>query len=164
MLGTLDDQKKNWKAYVNPLCHAYNCSKNDANCYTPFYLMFGRHPLMPIDIVLGTKTIDDYKTYVSKLKEQLSTAYSIAIKEASLSKAQHKQRYDQHVCGVVIDIGDDGLKGKQKLADKWADTIYEVRSQPSADIPVYFVFPVGDKRQTRTLHQNPSSSSELSFS
>ena len=74
--------------------------------------MFGRHPLLPIDILLGTKTTDetkDYKTYVSELKEQLSTAYSIAIKEASLSKAQHKQRYDQHIRGAVIDIGDHVL-------------------------------------------------------
>ena len=76
------------------------------------------------------------------MKEQLSTAYSIAIKEASLSKTQHKQRYDQRIHGAVIDIGDHvlvrnvGLKGKQKLADKWAETIYEVQSQPSPDIPV----------------------------
>ena len=172
MLGTLEDQKKkNWKAYIGPLCHAYNCSKNDATGYTPFYLMFGQHPLLPIDVLLGTKTrvqTKDYKIYVSELKKQLSTAYSIAIKEASLSKAQHKQRYDQRIRGAVIDIGDHvlvrnvGLKGKQKLADKWADTIYEVQSQPSPDIPVYVVSPVGDKRQTRTFASKSSSSTELS--
>ena len=32
--------------------------------------------------------------------------------------------------------------------------MYEVKSQPNADIPVYVVFPVGDDKHTRTLHRN----------
>jgi transposase InsO family protein len=45
MLGTLEpEQKKNWKAYVGPLVHAYNCTQHDSTGFSPYYLMFGRNP------------------------------------------------------------------------------------------------------------------------
>ena len=45
MLGTLtDDHKADWKSHLAPLVHAYNCTRNDATGYSPYYLMYGRHP------------------------------------------------------------------------------------------------------------------------
>ena len=42
MLGTLSpDQKKDWKKFVGPLVHAYNCTRHDSTGYSPFFLMFG---------------------------------------------------------------------------------------------------------------------------
>jgi transposase InsO family protein len=56
MLGTLEpDQKKNWKAYVRPLVHAYNCTQHDSTGFPPYYLMFGRNPRLPVDIVFGLR-------------------------------------------------------------------------------------------------------------
>ena len=163
MLGTLgEEQKKDWKAYVGPLCHAYNCNRNETTGHSPFYLMFGRHPRLHIDLVLGTETTHDsqnYNTYVSELKKQLSVAYDIARRQ-SVSKKKNKQLYDRRIRGAKLEIGDYvlatnlGLRGKQKLADKWTETIYEVKSQPNTDIPVYVVSPVGDDKHTCTLHRN----------
>ena len=164
MLGTLgEEQKKDWKAYVGPLCHAYNCTRNETTGYSPFYLMFGRHPRLPIDLVLGTETTNEtqnYNTYVSELKKQLSVAYDIARRQSSISKKKNKQLYDRRIRGAKLEIGDYvlarnlGLRGKQKLADKCTETVYEVKSQPNADIPVYVVSPVGDDKHSRTLHRN----------
>ena len=51
MLGTLTtDQKTDWKTYVGPLVHAYNVTKHDSTGYAPYYIMFGRHPRLPIDL------------------------------------------------------------------------------------------------------------------
>lgn len=41
-------QKVNWKAYVNPLVYAYNCTGQGSTGYTPYLLMFVR----PVDITL----------------------------------------------------------------------------------------------------------------
>ena len=52
MLGTLTtEQKKDWKRYVDPLVHAYNSLRHDTTGYSPYFLMFGRQPRLPVDIV-----------------------------------------------------------------------------------------------------------------
>ena len=95
MLGTLkEDKKQNWKAHVAPVVHAYNCTRNDATGFSPFFLMFGRHPRLPIDLILGSQTKADHKnynTFVSDLRKQLSSAYKLAQNFSSRSKLQHKK-------------------------------------------------------------------------
>lgn len=47
MLGTLDpDLKKTtrWHEYIDALTHAYNCTKHDSTGFSPYFLMYGRHP------------------------------------------------------------------------------------------------------------------------
>ena len=56
MLGTLEaEQKNNWKTYVGPLVCAYNCTRHDSTGFSPYYLMFGRNPRLPVDIVFGLR-------------------------------------------------------------------------------------------------------------
>ena len=62
MLGTLlEKSKSTWREQVPTLVHAYN----------PYYLMFGRKPHLPIDILFGTNTADvrsNSTTYIENLK------------------------------------------------------------------------------------------------
>ena len=45
MLRTLPESyKSHWHEHLNKVVHAYNCSRNDATGYSPFYLLFGQHP------------------------------------------------------------------------------------------------------------------------
>ena len=68
MLGTLPEKPKcTWTEQFPTLGHAYNCTKNNATDFSPCYLMFGRKPCLPIDILLGTNTAD--------LKGNTSTKY-----------------------------------------------------------------------------------------
>ena len=54
LLGTLEDEKKdNWRAHVAPLVHACNCTRNESTGRSPYFLMFGRDPRLPIDLRLG---------------------------------------------------------------------------------------------------------------
>ena len=79
------------------------------------------------------------------MKKRLQFAYKVASKEAQKSADHNKANYDLKVREATLDVDDRvlvrlvGLKGKQKLADKWERTLYTVVSIPNDNIPVYRV-------------------------
>ena len=53
MIGTLPIEAKiKWQEQLPTLVHAYNCSNSNATGFSPFYLMYGRQPMLPIDVHL----------------------------------------------------------------------------------------------------------------
>ena len=165
MLGTLDNSKKpDWKSYLAPLVQAYNATKSDATGYSPHYLLFGWHPRLSVDAYLGTSpTVDEAsagpQTYGGKLKSRMQFAYDIAAKHARKVGDKNKRYYDRGKQEANLDVGDRvlvrnvGLRGKQKLADRWEETLYVVCSIPDPSIPVFKVRPENGSK-IRTLHRN----------
>ena len=47
------NRKRNWKLYINPLVHAYNCTRNKSTGFSPYFLIFGRNPRLAIDNEFG---------------------------------------------------------------------------------------------------------------
>ena len=96
MLGTLDpDQKANWKKYVRSLVHAYNCTRHESTGYSPLYLMFGRNPRLPVDLVFRRKeekNEESYPDYIKGLKGQLEYAYSLAAANVANTSKHHTTR------------------------------------------------------------------------
>ncbi|XP_021341186.1 uncharacterized protein LOC110442077 [Mizuhopecten yessoensis] len=126
--------------------------------------MFGWHPRLSVDAFLGTDPCEqgaaDHTSYVSKLRERMKYAYKVAGTEAAKVSARNKNRYDRSVRETKLEIGDRvlvrkvGLKGKNKLADKWEQEPYLVINIPNSDIPVYEVQQEMGKGRKRTLHRN----------
>ena len=164
MLGTLENhQKSDWKSYLSPIVHAYNCTKQETTGYSPFALMFGREPRLPIDQVYGLNNRADQKTttqYVENMKKRLQKSYELAANSAKKAQGRQKKAYDTKVRGAVLHPGDRVLvkilqfDGKHKLSDKWEDDAYEVIEQPNPEIPVYVVKKENGQGRRRTLHRN----------
>ena len=54
MLGALpQDDKIQWQDWVSTLVHAYNCTTTRVTGYSPYFLMFGREPRIPVDETFG---------------------------------------------------------------------------------------------------------------
>ena len=74
MLGTLEEhQKQDWKSFVAPLVHAYNATRHDSTGFSPYFLMFGRHPRLATDAYLDLSSPEEPSSasrehYASKLK------------------------------------------------------------------------------------------------
>ena len=68
MLGILpDDFKSQWTQHISTLVYAYNCTCSNATGFSPCYLLYGRHPLLPINIKFGV--------FVPKLSEVITYKY-----------------------------------------------------------------------------------------
>ena len=165
MLGTLTpEQKKDGKTYVPAMVHAYNCTRNTATGYSPYYLLFGREPRLPIDVEFGLKSGKQQSppsksTYVTQLRRRLRFAHKKAKQVADRQQARHKELYDRRCRGAALDIGDLVLvkktawKGKHKIQVRWESDEYQVIEQPNPGIPVYKVKCIAGGR-TRVLHHN----------
>lgn len=164
MLGTLKDKEKNhWCDFVKPLTHAYNCTKNDATGFSPYELMFGCQPRLPVDIAFNLPVRENmqqsHSQYVRALKHRLEESYKIAHENAKKLAHQNKCRFDTKVRESALMEGDRvlvrnlRLRNKHKLANKWESNIYRVLKR-MGDSPVYMVQPIDGDGSTRTLHRD----------
>lgn len=164
MLGTLDEKDKHhWRDFVKPLVHAYNCTRNDTTGYSPYELMFGRQPTLPVDLILGfNPPMENHTThseYVETLRQRLQESYALAAENSKKMAARNKLRYDASVRAADLSAGDRvlvrnvSIRGKHKLADKWERPIHVVVKQVGGG-PVYVVKPEFGNGPHRTLHRN----------
>ena len=59
MLGTLPTHaKKNWQEWIATPAHAYNCTVSSITGFSPYFLMFGRTPKIPLDVEMGVTLVD----------------------------------------------------------------------------------------------------------
>jgi transposase InsO family protein len=164
MLRTVSEEKKSdWKSYIPSLVHAYNSTTHDTTGYAPFFLMFGRKPRLPVDVLFELGSPDesaDYTTFVSKLRERLQMAYRLVSENSHQSARDNKRRYDRRVRGAVPVVGDRvlvknvGLKGKNKLANKWHKDVFLIVGQNDPDLPVYQLQKESGNGNVRTVHRN----------
>ena len=165
MLGTLsEEEKSDWKSYLGCMTHAYNCTKHASTTYSPYYLMFGRHPRLPIDVEFGLNKPNcgdnsSKSRYIQKLRRRLNYAFQKASKYSDQQASKYKKSYDKSAKGPQLHENDLVLvkivahKGRHKLQDRCEPEEYVVIEQPIAGTPVYKVKPVnGDS--VRTLHRN----------
>ena len=138
MLGTLsEEEKSDWKSYLGCMTHAYNCTKHASTTYSPYYLMFGRHPRLPIDVEFGLPKSNSgdnssKSRYVQKLRRRLNYAFQKATKVANQQASKYKSSYDKSIKGPQLQEKDLVLvkivahKGRHKLQDKWEPEEYVV--------------------------------------
>ena len=165
MLRTLsEEQKKSWRKHVPQLVHAYNCSRHHTTGFSPFFVLFGRHPRLAVDAVLNlhapASTPASSSGFVQDLAKRLERTYKIAQDAIKKAGAKSKRLYDVKVRGSVPEVGDivmvklTGLTGPHKIADKWESEPYIIQSKPQQDMPVYVVKREDGKGKERTLHRN----------
>ena len=164
MLGTMSEsQEKDWKAHLLTMCHAYNSTQHSVTGYSPYYLIFGRHPRIPLDYQMGLNkdNLSDplRSKFVSRLNERLQFAYEKAELLAQQEAQRQKKLYDKKSRDFVLSPGDLVLvrivkwTTRHKIQDRWEEEEYIVISQPDTSLPVYKVKPV-DGGKVRILHRN----------
>ena len=91
-------RKSSWKDHVNKLIHAYNYTVHESTGYSPFFLLFGRSPRLPIDAIFDPQPetgARSHAEYVTKWKTAMQEAYSLALKSAAKSAIRGKRELRQ---------------------------------------------------------------------
>ena len=171
MLRTLPElQKRKWHEGLNKVLFAYNATRHDVTGYSPHFLMFGREPVLPIDVVLNSENELDipksYPQYVKDWKNQMTEAFQIAFEKSEKNKERNRLRFLQKPQLSTLKIGDRVLVknvvergGPGKLRSYWEQEIYKivgVKDSPDYQIPVvYDIRKESDpKSKIRTVHRN----------
>ena len=115
MLGTLsEEEKSDWKSYLGCMTNAYNCTKHASTTYSPYFLMFGRHPRLPIDVEFGLPKHNcgdnsSKSRYVQKLRRRLNYAFKKASKYSDQQAQKYKLSYDKSIKGPQLQEKDQVL-------------------------------------------------------
>ena len=147
MLRTLtSEQKSDWKQHLNKVVHAYNVTKHETTGYSPYFLLFGRSPRLPIDLAFGLSTTTDEEAgscpeYVRRWKDRMDEAYSIARAHAQKAAKKSKERYDKKTQNISLAPGDRVLikncvppSGPGKLQGFFEDRVYIVKNKSPTEM------------------------------
>ena len=162
-----EDRKACWSEHLPELLLAYNATRSAVTGYSPYYLLFGRRPRIPVDYLFPTLPDSPHQTKmevsVAAMQKRLKEAFTVARHLTSEEVARQCHYYDRKAGAVALQPGDvvmvrtDGFVGKRKVKDHWEDGGFIVESQLE-DWPVSKVkCPTSDDRQKpkyQILHRN----------
>lgn len=130
--------KQDWPQMLQTLTLAYNCTAHESTGFTPFFLMYGRIPRLPVYLMFQSvyrdNNVTDYDQYVRKMKDDLKEAMLLAQANNTASQQRQTEHYNIDVKGRDIEEGDyvlltnKGKCGRHKLAEKWDSTLHVVVS------------------------------------
>lgn len=134
LLKVLGDNHSKWPVALGGVVFAYNTSKQKSTGFSPFYLMYGRHPRLPMEVdadlisvdceVSATETtvdVDDeqLKTRIaslSHLRDMIFPKAAINIKKAQLRQAKDYRKRHGSIPQLFVD--DQVLMFNQRRADR----------------------------------------------
>lgn len=154
--------KAKWPQMLKQLTFCYNCTEHETTGFAPFYLVFGRIPRLPVDVMFQHALTNDavvtHSDFVSHLRKDLHEAAQIVQRHSLKEQTRHAKLYNRKVKGSPLVVGDRvllanrGVPGKRKVADRWESTPYEVMSV-KPELNVYRVKDTLTGRE-RVVHRN----------
>lgn len=107
-------QPQTWDREIQKLAFAMRTSVNETTGETPAFLMFGRDPRGPLDVITGdgvdgpptTEEETQTQQYKRNLINSLQRAYKTVKEHSEIEKLKQKTKYDRHTTEKVFQEGD----------------------------------------------------------
>ena len=155
--------QRDWDEHLPLFLLAYRSSVHESTQQTSYMMMFGRHALLPVDLVCpqsGTETAMTTHEYVKVLEQRLEKIYDFARSDIAKASDRQKKTYDHRVNVVPYSVGDlvwlrntMKTRGKcPKLQPRWEGP-YKVRRQIS-DLVFEIEKSKGSKILRKIVHRN----------
>lgn len=164
LLRTLPSSRKDdWVSTLPQLLFCYNTTPHQVTGESPYFLMFGQEPRLPVDFLLGRgqeRGPDSVNSWVLEHQKRLQVAFEGARKQLRLAAERRKEMHDSCVRdaplseGQLVYLRNYGLKGRHKIQDHWSAVVYQVLKAPGTGGSVYTIAPVNDVSRVRHVHRS----------
>ncbi|RXN12587.1 Transposon Ty3-I Gag-Pol poly [Labeo rohita] len=164
LLRTLTPERKtDWASCLAQVLFCYNTTPHQTTGESPYFLMFGQVPRLPIDFLLGRvhePVAGRVHQWVEEHQARLKVAFEGARGRLQVAATRRKEEHDRWVKelplyeGQLVYLRDHGVRGRHKIQDLWSSTVYRVVRAPQAGGPVYTVAPVHDHEKVRHVHRS----------
>lgn len=163
LLRTLPvSRKHDWSSCLPQVLYAYNTTPHQATGESPFLLMFGQEPRLPVDFLLGR--VQDpvggsVHEWLQEHQTRLQMAFEGARDRLKAAAERRKRNHDQSVRDIPLKEGqlvwlrDLTVRGRHKIQDQWASVVYRVLRAPKEGGPVYTIAPRDDPTRARQVHR-----------
>nr|XP_055035571.1 uncharacterized protein LOC129423357 [Misgurnus anguillicaudatus] len=161
LLRTLPPEEKcHWPDHLAQVVYAYNTTEHQVTGHSPYVLMFGQEPHLPLDIILGLDSQTQSEVdWVVDHKDNLERMFNKA-RARLKSAAEHRARLnDSKVSheklqeGQVVYQRAHNIKGRNKIQDAWDATPYKVVRCPDEHGAVYSIVPLEGGGNLRHIHR-----------
>ena len=133
-----NDNKDDWDTYLTSVLFAYRTKRHNTTRHEPFYLMYGRDAVLPIEFSVKTVSADcSEENGEEDLAKRIQTLTGKVIGDRLKTQdvihhaqQRQKQYHDEDLHKISFKIGDlvllyqSQFKGKQKLQDRWKGPYY----------------------------------------
>lgn len=103
----IDPQGQGWDTDIKAYTMAYNSSIHAVTGYSPFFLLHGFNPKMPLEATMAPP--DDavpIRSYLAERLKAISSAYKQVMRKTQESANKMAARYDEHASGEAYTTGD----------------------------------------------------------
>ena len=151
MIAKLDSKRRReWPEHLSSITHTYNSTRSQITGYSPYFLIMGCRPWLPVDLLFptartlpGTKGVNEF---VKALYGQLREAIKLSRISADQEAARQKHLYDHRAGVTELHHGDkvlvrlDAYQGvHQKLKNRWGSMLHTVVGWIADDVPAYVI-------------------------
>ena len=88
---------------------AYHTSHHETTGFTPYHLVFGHSPKLPMDVMLGhvsNPVVQSFPQFVQQTHRYLKEVYNVAQQQLSQQYLRRKGTHDSVGTALEIQIGD----------------------------------------------------------
>ena len=172
------DNPKNWLNCLDQVLFAYRTTVHSATGYSPFFLRYGTHPRLPVDLITGSPPPDlensAQNKYARDLYYKLYNVYTFVRDHLKSKQISMKKQFDRTAHVVRYNVGDfvyvwkpapagcdhrkfyDHYKGPYKIVSKVTEYTYKIELSPNKHDIVHM--------EKLRLGKQPSQNSEPLFS
>jgi hypothetical protein len=158
----INDDHSNWDEILPQLQYAYNVSTHATTGVSPFYMIFGREPKCPLDLMIKKPEVDLPTTneeYIINLRDNFRKAFEIAAKNTEIKVELSRIQYNRTSFACMFEPGqkvwvrdfkpDPSLC--RKFCNAWKGPFTVIQR---IDEAIYKLKPDKAKGRTITMHRN----------
>ena len=105
----IDDSHENWDELLPGLEYAYNTSVHAMTGKSPYFIMFGRHPKCPEDLIFNKPEIDfpvSINSYAQQVKENLHKAFQVVKENQDVKTELSQIYYNRNNIACTFEVGE----------------------------------------------------------